>query len=80
MEDAVEVWDEEGSDETAREFILEVNEAVASDPDGFFRDGGCLGFCFFCSGGLCDLRSVGAHRGKGWEGLTCIRTLGDQRR
>lgn len=48
----VGVRDEDGSDETARDCILEVNEAAASDWDCFLRDDDCLDFCFFCSGGL----------------------------
>jgi len=51
-EAVVEVWEEEGSDETARDCILDVMEVVASDSEVFFRDDDCLGFCFFCSGGL----------------------------
>lgn len=54
MKEEVEVvvsW-EEGSDETARDLILEVIEAVASDSEVPFRDDDCLDFCFLCSGGL----------------------------
>ena len=47
----MEVWDEEDSDETERDCIFEVIEAVASDSDRSFRDDGCLDF-FFCSRGL----------------------------
>ena len=43
--------EEGGSDETARDCILDVMEVVASDSEVFFRDG-CLDFCFFGSGGL----------------------------